>query len=160
MNILKFNGIGSLIALHVVHLNNIDLSQVDYSYPPLFADTSNDSVECPDGWKYLPTLALPDGSHNFAEDTVFFNLPSLKDPRKTVYGISCYVRFCILLLIHDVVFEYSFCFLFCTLFSVKYQLRLVCKFRFQIYFGKYIPYTPFCDTKNSFALTEIENSNG
>lgn len=46
--------------------------------------------ECPAGWKYLPTLALPDGSHNFAEDTVFFNLPSLKDPRKTVYGISCY----------------------------------------------------------------------
>ncbi|XP_031629343.1 late secretory pathway protein AVL9 homolog [Contarinia nasturtii] len=64
--------------------------QVDYSYPPLFADKPSDSVECPDGWKYLPTLALPDGSHNFAEDTVFFNLPSLKDLRKTVYGISCY----------------------------------------------------------------------
>lgn len=76
-----------------IYLINIDLSQVDYSYPPLFADKPNDSVECPDGWKYLPTLALPDGSHNFAKDTVFFNLPSLKDPRKTVYGISCYVRF-------------------------------------------------------------------
>lgn len=55
----------------------------------MFADKAND-VECPNGWKYLPTLALPDGSHNFVEDTVFFNLPSLTDPRKTVFGISCY----------------------------------------------------------------------
>lgn len=82
------------------NLNVIDLSKVDYSHPPLFADKPNgDSVtECPDGWKYLPTLALPDGSHNFAEDTVFFNLPSLKDPRKTIYGISCYVSLCEILM--------------------------------------------------------------
>lgn len=46
--------------------------------------------ECPSGWKYLSTLALPDGSHNFAEDTVFFNLPSLTDPTESVYGVSCY----------------------------------------------------------------------
>lgn len=59
----------------------------------MFGDKPNESSslnECPAGWKYLPTLALPDGSHNFAEDTVFFNLPSLIDPRKTIYGISCY----------------------------------------------------------------------
>lgn len=49
-----------------------------------------DSIECPSGWKYLPTLGLPDGSHNFHEDSVFFNLPSLFDPNETVYGVSCY----------------------------------------------------------------------
>lgn len=52
--------------------------------------STEDTSECPAGWKYLPTLALPDGSHNFVEDTVFFNLPSLTDPRGTIYGVSCY----------------------------------------------------------------------
>lgn len=50
----------------------------------------DDIHECPAGWKYLPTLALPDGSHNFAEDSVFFNLPNLTKPNSTVYGVSCY----------------------------------------------------------------------
>lgn len=51
---------------------------------------SSGKNECPSGWKYLSTLALPDGSHNFVEDTVFFNLPSLTDPTESVYGVSCY----------------------------------------------------------------------
>uniref|UniRef100_A0A182QJ42 UDENN domain-containing protein n=1 Tax=Anopheles farauti TaxID=69004 RepID=A0A182QJ42_9DIPT len=63
--------------------------QVEFSYPPLVAGTEGKS-ECPSGWKYLPTLALPDGSHNFASDFVCFNLPSLTDPERSVYGISCY----------------------------------------------------------------------
>lgn len=46
--------------------------------------------ECPLGWKYLPTLALPDGSHNYDEDTVYFHLPSLNNPKRTIYGISCF----------------------------------------------------------------------
>lgn len=46
--------------------------------------------ECPPGWKYLPTLALPDGSHNFDDDTVYFHLPSLTKPKQTIYGISCF----------------------------------------------------------------------
>lgn len=46
--------------------------------------------ECPLGWKYLPTLALPDGSHNYDEDAVYFHLPSLNDPKRTIYGISCF----------------------------------------------------------------------
>lgn len=61
--------------------------QVEYSFPPLL---EGDPHACPAGWKYLPTLALPDGSHNFDEDTVFFHLPSLSDPKQTVYGISCF----------------------------------------------------------------------
>lgn len=60
---------------------------MEYSFPPLVPGAPN---ECPPGWKYLPTLALPDGSHNFDEDTVYFHLPSLKDPKETVFGISCF----------------------------------------------------------------------
>ncbi|XP_075159134.1 late secretory pathway protein AVL9 homolog [Haematobia irritans] len=63
--------------------------QVEFSYPPLVQGSSGKN-ECPSGWKYLSTLALPDGSHNFVEDTVFFNLPSLTDPTESVYGVSCY----------------------------------------------------------------------
>lgn len=61
--------------------------QVEYSFPPLVSGAPN---ECPLGWKYLPTLALPDGSHNYDEDTVYFHLPSLNDPKRTIYGISCF----------------------------------------------------------------------
>ena len=44
----------------------------------------------PSQWRNLPSLALPDGSHNWSDDTVYFHLPALHDPRKTVFGISCY----------------------------------------------------------------------
>nr|XP_016923284.1 late secretory pathway protein AVL9 homolog [Drosophila suzukii] len=63
--------------------------QVEFSHPPLISGSTG-RHECPSGWKYLPTLALPDGSHNFAEDTVFFNLPSLYEPAASIYGVSCY----------------------------------------------------------------------
>ncbi|CAB0004507.1 unnamed protein product [Nesidiocoris tenuis] len=49
-----------------------------------------DSPDTPSGWKYLPTLALPDGSHNYDKDTVFFHLPSLVSADETVFGISCF----------------------------------------------------------------------
>ncbi|XP_058818712.1 late secretory pathway protein AVL9 homolog [Topomyia yanbarensis] len=63
--------------------------QVEFSYPPLIAG-SEGKQECPSGWKYLPTLAIPDGSHNFIQDVICFNLPSLVDPHESIYGISCY----------------------------------------------------------------------
>lgn len=60
---------------------------MEFSYPELVPGHPN---ECPPGWKYLPTLALPDGSHNYDDDTVFFHLPSLTKPQQTIYGISCF----------------------------------------------------------------------
>jgi hypothetical protein len=63
---------------------------VEYAYPPFTEDTTGDSTECPSVWKHLPYLALPDGSHNFDEDTAYFHLPSLQDSNETIYGISCY----------------------------------------------------------------------
>lgn len=66
--------------------------QVEYSYPPLMDPVGGDphSPELPSQWKQLPSLALPDGSHNFDADTAYFHLPALDNPRKTVFGISCY----------------------------------------------------------------------
>ncbi|VVC24814.1 Hypothetical protein CINCED_3A021565 [Cinara cedri] len=64
--------------------------KVEYAYPPFTEETPGDSTECPSAWKHLPYLALPDGSHNFDEDTAYFHLPSLQDSSETIYGISCY----------------------------------------------------------------------
>lgn len=78
---------GPILYVIVVGFHHKKGCQVEYSFPALVPDAPN---ECPPGWKYLPTLALPDGSHNYDEDTVYFHLPSLTDPKRTVYGISCY----------------------------------------------------------------------
>ena len=57
--------------------------QVEYAYPPLIPGGSSSSCELPSQWKHLPSLALPDGSHNFENDTAYFHLPDLENPRKT-----------------------------------------------------------------------------
>ncbi|XP_025056347.1 late secretory pathway protein AVL9 homolog isoform X3 [Alligator sinensis] len=65
-------------------------SLVEFSYPPLIPGEGHDSHSLPEEWKYLPFLALPDGAHNYQEDTVFFHLPPRSEERTTVYGVSCY----------------------------------------------------------------------
>lgn len=64
--------------------------QVEYSYPSLLPGHPVDSNDLPDLWKHLPSLALPDGAHNFEKDTIYFHLPALTNPRETVFGVSCY----------------------------------------------------------------------
>ncbi|KAL8563972.1 hypothetical protein ACOMHN_025303 [Nucella lapillus] len=64
--------------------------QVEYSYPPVIVGNAVDSHELPGEWKHLPSLALPDGAHNYQNDTVFFHLPSRDSSKKTVYCVSCY----------------------------------------------------------------------
>lgn len=81
---------GPILHVLVVGFHHKRGCQVEYSFPSLIPDASVDSNECPPGWKYLPTLALPDGSHNFDKDTVFFHLPGLNSPDETVFGISCF----------------------------------------------------------------------
>ncbi|OXU20890.1 hypothetical protein TSAR_010151, partial [Trichomalopsis sarcophagae] len=78
---------GPILHVIVVGFHHKKGCQVEYSFPPLVPGAPN---ECPLGWKYLPTLALPDGSHNYDEDTVYFHLPSLNDPNRTIYGVSCF----------------------------------------------------------------------
>ncbi|KFQ34783.1 Late secretory pathway protein AVL9, partial [Merops nubicus] len=63
---------------------------VEFSYPPLKPGEGHDSHSLPEEWKYLPFLALPDGAHNYQEDTVFFHLPPRSGDQTTVYGVSCY----------------------------------------------------------------------
>ncbi|XP_033616924.1 late secretory pathway protein AVL9 homolog [Fukomys damarensis] len=63
---------------------------VEFSYPPLIPGDGHASHTLPEEWKYLPFLALPDGAHNYQEDTVFFHLPPRNGNGDTVYGISCY----------------------------------------------------------------------
>ena len=64
--------------------------QVEYAHPPIIPGGDKTSSELPSQWRNLPSLALPDGSHNWDQDTSYFHLPALHDPRKTVFGISCY----------------------------------------------------------------------
>ena len=66
--------------------------QVEYAYPPLFCDESYNCTCVPEEWKFLPSLALPDGAHNFDEDTIYFHLPprSHYEKQTTVFGVSCY----------------------------------------------------------------------
>ncbi|KAF2349199.1 AVL9/DENND6 domain, partial [Trinorchestia longiramus] len=79
------------IALHVivVGFHHKRGMQVEYCYPPL---CNNDitSGDLPEEWKHLPSLCLPDGAHNHEADTVFFHLPHLVFPDRTVFGVSCY----------------------------------------------------------------------
>ncbi|XP_075905165.1 late secretory pathway protein AVL9 homolog [Nelusetta ayraudi] len=81
---------GPVLHIVVVGFHHKKGCQVEFSYPPLMPDEGHDSNLLPEEWKYLPFVALPDGAHNFQEDTVFFHLPPLSEDMKCVYGVSCY----------------------------------------------------------------------
>ncbi|XP_069562908.1 late secretory pathway protein AVL9 homolog [Brachyistius frenatus] len=81
---------GPVLHIVVVGFHHKKGCQVEFSYPPLMPDEGHDSNLLPEEWKYLPFLALPDGAHNFQEDTVYFHLPPLSGDMKCVYGVSCY----------------------------------------------------------------------
>ncbi|XP_077631438.1 late secretory pathway protein AVL9 homolog isoform X2 [Crocuta crocuta] len=81
---------GPVLHIVVVGFHHKKGCQVEFSYPPLIPGDGHDSHILPEEWKYLPFLALPDGAHNYQEDTVFFHLPPRNGNGATVYGISCY----------------------------------------------------------------------
>ncbi|XP_042366282.1 late secretory pathway protein AVL9 homolog [Plectropomus leopardus] len=81
---------GPVLHIVVVGFHHKKGCQVEFSYPPLMPDEGHDSNVLPEEWKYLPFLALPDGAHNYQEDTVYFHLPPLNEDMKCVYGVSCY----------------------------------------------------------------------
>ncbi|KAM6156865.1 late secretory pathway protein AVL9 homolog isoform 2-T2 [Erethizon dorsatum] len=81
---------GPVLHIVVVGFHHKKGCQVEFSYPPLIPGDGHDSHTLPEEWKYLPFLALPDGAHNYQEDTVFFHLPPRNGNGDTVYGISCY----------------------------------------------------------------------
>ncbi|XP_070784390.1 late secretory pathway protein AVL9 homolog isoform X2 [Enoplosus armatus] len=81
---------GPVLHIVVVGFHHKKGCQVEFSYPPLMPDEGHDSNLLPEEWRYLPFLALPDGAHNYQEDTVYFHLPPLSGDMKCVYGVSCY----------------------------------------------------------------------
>ncbi|XP_043544744.1 late secretory pathway protein AVL9 homolog [Chiloscyllium plagiosum] len=81
---------GAVLHIVVVGFHHKKGCQVEFSYPPLVPEEGHDSHSLPEEWKYLPFLALPDGAHNYQEDTIYFHLPPRSGNRKTVYGVSCY----------------------------------------------------------------------
>ncbi|MBN3313115.1 AVL9 protein, partial [Atractosteus spatula] len=81
---------GPVLHIVVVGFHHKKGCQVEFSYPPLIPEEGHDSSSLPEEWKYLPFLALPDGAHNYQEDTVYFHLPPRSGDRKCVYGVSCY----------------------------------------------------------------------
>lgn len=82
----------------VVGFHHIKGYQLEYAYPPIKVGGgggggeagAQENLDLPEPWKHLPSLALPDGAHNYEEDTIYFHLPALDNPRQTVFGISCY----------------------------------------------------------------------
>lgn len=88
--------------------------QVDYCYPPLGPgepafSTANKPITLPSCWKTLPLLCLPDGSHNYNSDAIYFTMPDLQSNNhlannaeasqedsethegiKTIFGTACY----------------------------------------------------------------------
>ncbi|GAA6089281.1 late secretory pathway protein AVL9 homolog [Tachysurus ichikawai] len=80
---------GAVLHIVVVGFHHKRGCQVEFSYPPI-SDEGHDSNLLPEQWKYLPFLALPDGAHNYQDDTVYFLLPPLREDLKCVYGVSCY----------------------------------------------------------------------
>lgn len=62
--------------------------QVDYCYPPLEPNgptftTIENPITLPDSWKTLPLLCLPDGSHNYDSDTIYFTMPDNDQPSQS-----------------------------------------------------------------------------
>ena len=61
---------------------------VEYAHPPLpsKSECSSLTFQLPYEWRHLPHLALPDGCHNYEEDSSFFVLPT---GEQAVYGVAC-----------------------------------------------------------------------
>lgn len=97
----------TIMYIMVVGFHHKKGCQLEYVYPCdslirkklASADQPNsgDLYELPKKWRHMPSLALPDGSHNYEQDYVYFHLEdtepdkySKKQPNNTIFGVSCY----------------------------------------------------------------------
>ncbi|CAF0935451.1 unnamed protein product [Brachionus calyciflorus] len=98
----------NIMYIMVVGFHHKKGCQLEYVYPcdsvirkksdPDFE--SSDLYELPKKWKHVPSLALPDGSHNYDQDYIYFHLEDIDDneenkskksrPNNTIFGVSCY----------------------------------------------------------------------
>lgn len=114
-----------IIYIMVVGFHHKKGCQVEFVYPETNlirkltdkqAENSIELYSLPKKWRHLPSLALPDGSHNYTSDYIYFHLendtespvallPTLSatatpsaatpakpktNPNKTLFGLSCY----------------------------------------------------------------------
>jgi hypothetical protein len=65
----------ALMHIMVIGFHHKKGCQLEYAYPKLSrTDGNDDGLQLPNNWKHLPSLALPDGSHNHDSDFVYFHL--------------------------------------------------------------------------------------
>lgn len=96
-----------IIHILVIGFHHKKGCQIEFCYPELEKNPIDNSYILPINWKHLPSLALPDGSHNFDQDCVYFHLldtsvtipvneeittgvPVTTTNLTTIFGISCY----------------------------------------------------------------------
>lgn len=86
-------GLPAVLHVMVVGFHHQKGSTLEYVYPALQgADdhvTQSLTSLLPPEWRHLPHLALPDGSHNYENDSVYFTLSSPSPPASSVYGVAC-----------------------------------------------------------------------
>ena len=111
---LKYLADRPVLYLMVIGFHHKKGCQVEYVYPndsriqsiaSSSSSDSNDLYKLPKKWKHLPSLALPDGSHNYDTDYIYFHLEdddehtassgesnpaSLSRAKPTLFGVSCY----------------------------------------------------------------------
>lgn len=83
-----------ILHILVVGFHHHKGSIVEYSHPCLFpaeekGEHSLSSSVASSSWKHLPHLALPDGCHNYENESVYFTLPDLSVGSGCVYGVAC-----------------------------------------------------------------------
>ena len=103
----QLNSNSPLMYIVVIGFHHKKGCQVEFVYPCdnhiiKLPESDNDLYRLPKNWRHLPSLALPDGSHNYDSDYIYFHLedesitdvvgesPKKSKPNKTIFGISCY----------------------------------------------------------------------
>ena len=82
----------AVLHIMVIGFHHQKGSTVEFAYPPLQGPdhvTQSLTSTLPPEWRHLPHLALPDGSHNYENDSVYFMLPSSSSLSHCVYGVAC-----------------------------------------------------------------------
>ena len=82
----------AVLHIMVVGFHHQKGSTIEFTYPPLQTSghaTQSLTSTLPPEWRHLPHLALPDGSHNYEKDSVYFTLSVPSDQTRCVYGVAC-----------------------------------------------------------------------
>jgi len=94
----------ALLHVMVIGFHHKKGCQVEYAYPSLEGSITptrecngatngtvgRGSFDMPEEWRrLLPSLALPDGAHHWANDVCLFTLPGIDGCSGTVFGTSC-----------------------------------------------------------------------